>query len=104
MPDVTPRVVFDCNLFVQGIANRNSPARKALRLFFNGDISRFVNEPIIREVRNVLLQNRNLYSLVVLNPRHLERESDYRLFKSIERSVPTSISHQSSRSESYVRD
>ena len=54
MPGLTPRVVFDCNLFVQGIANRNSPARKALRLFFNGDISLFVSEPIIREVREVL--------------------------------------------------
>jgi predicted nucleic acid-binding protein len=53
MPELTPRV-FDCNLFVQGIANRNSPARKALRLFFNGDVSLFVSEPIIREVRDVL--------------------------------------------------
>ena len=54
MPELTPRVVFDCNLFVQGIANRNSPARKALRLFFNGDISLFVSKPVIREVREVL--------------------------------------------------
>src|ERR1044072_8603073 len=54
MPEPIPRVVFDCNLFVQGIANRNSPARKALRLFFNGDISLFVSEPIIGEVRDVL--------------------------------------------------
>ena len=54
MPELIPRVVFDCNLFVQGIANRNSPARKALRLFFNGEISLFVSEPIIREVREVL--------------------------------------------------
>ncbi len=54
MPELPPRVVFDCNLFVQGIANRNSPARKALRLFFNGDISLLVSEPIIREVRDVL--------------------------------------------------
>jgi predicted nucleic acid-binding protein len=54
MPELPPRVVFDCNLFVQGIANRNSPARQALRLFFNGDISLFVSEPIIREVRDVL--------------------------------------------------
>ena len=53
MLELTPRVVFDCNLFVQGIANRNSPARKALRLFFNGDISLFVSEPIIREVRRI---------------------------------------------------
>ena len=54
MPELTPRVVLDCNLFIQGIANRNSPARKGLRLFFNGDISLFVSEPIIREVREVL--------------------------------------------------
>ncbi|HKV34797.1 MAG TPA: putative toxin-antitoxin system toxin component, PIN family [Pyrinomonadaceae bacterium] len=54
MPELTPRVVFDCNLFVQGIANRNSPARKALRLFFSGDVSLYVSEPILREVRDVL--------------------------------------------------
>jgi putative PIN family toxin of toxin-antitoxin system len=54
MPERTPRVVFDCNLFLQGIANRNSPARKALRLFFDGRISLFVSEPIIRELRDVL--------------------------------------------------
>jgi len=54
MPELIPRVVFDCNLFVQEISNRNSPARKALRLFFNGDISLFVSEPIIRELREVL--------------------------------------------------
>lgn len=54
MPEPIPRVVFDCNVFVQGIANRNSPARKALRLFFDGAFSLFVSEPILREVRDVL--------------------------------------------------
>ena len=54
MPELTPRVVLDCNLLVQGIVNHNSPVRKALRLFFNGDISLFVSEPITREVRDVL--------------------------------------------------
>ncbi|MGE0883520.1 MAG: putative toxin-antitoxin system toxin component, PIN family [Blastocatellales bacterium] len=48
------RVVFDCNIFLQGIANRNSPARKALRLFFDGTISLFVSAEILREVRDVL--------------------------------------------------
>jgi hypothetical protein len=42
MPESIPHVVFDCNVFVQGIANRNSPARKALRLFFDGSILLFV--------------------------------------------------------------
>jgi len=39
MPEQIPRVVFDCNV----IANRNSPARKALRLFFDGAVSLFVS-------------------------------------------------------------
>lgn len=34
MPELPPRVVFDCNLFVQGIANRNSPARKGTAAVF----------------------------------------------------------------------
>lgn len=54
MPEHTPRVVFDCNVFVQGIANRKSPARTALRLFFDGAISLFISEDILREVREVL--------------------------------------------------
>lgn len=54
MPEHTPRVVFDCNVFVQGIANRHSAARAAMRFFFDGEISLFVSEPILREVRDVL--------------------------------------------------
>ena len=69
MPERTPRVVFDCNLFVQGIANRNSPARKALRLFFNGEISLFVSEPIIREVRDVLNREEVRQLLPAINAR-----------------------------------
>ena len=69
MPELTPRVVFDCNLFVQGIANRNSPARKALRLFFSGEISLFISEPIIREVRDVLSRKEVRKLLPAINDR-----------------------------------
>jgi putative PIN family toxin of toxin-antitoxin system len=54
MSDESPRAVFDCNVFLQGAANRRSPARSCLRLFFDGAISLFVSEPILREVREVL--------------------------------------------------
>lgn len=54
MSDETPRVVFDCNVFVQAAANRNSPARQALRLFFDGRISLFVSEAVLRELGDVL--------------------------------------------------
>jgi predicted nucleic acid-binding protein len=87
MPELTPRVVFDCNLFVQGIANRNSPARKALRLFFNGDISLFVSEPIIREVRDVLNRAELRHKLPGINDRivnaFLTKQDHQRRFSSL---------------------
>lgn len=54
MTEQTFRAVFDCNVFLQGIANRNSPARKTLRLFFDRTISLFVSAEILREVKDVL--------------------------------------------------
>src|SRR5712692_11707146 len=69
MPEPIPRVVFDCNVFVQGIANRNSPARQALRLFFDGAISLFVSEAILREVRNVLRRPEVRHRLPGINDR-----------------------------------
>jgi putative PIN family toxin of toxin-antitoxin system len=69
MPEQPPRVVFDCNVFVQGIANRNSPARKALRLFFDGAISLFVSEAILREVREVLSRSEVRRALPGVNDR-----------------------------------
>lgn len=54
MPEEPPRVVFDCNIFLQGTARRNSPARKAMRLFFAGSVTLFVSEPVLAEIRDVL--------------------------------------------------
>ncbi len=48
------RVVFDCNVFLQGLANRNSPARQALRLFFSGTVTLFVSAATLNELRDVL--------------------------------------------------
>lgn len=54
MPDESPRVIFDCNIFLQGATNRRSPARSCLRLFFDDAISLFVSESVLHEVRDVL--------------------------------------------------
>lgn len=69
MPEHTPRVVFDCNVFVQGIANRRSAARAAMRLFFDGEISLFVSEAILREVRDVLGRDELRRKLPAINDR-----------------------------------
>lgn len=58
MPEESLRVVFDCNIFLQGAANRNSPARQALRLFFDGSITLFVSEAVLAEIRDVLSRPR----------------------------------------------
>ncbi len=47
-------VVFDCNVFLQALANDESAAAKALDLLEAGLITLFVSEPILREVRDVL--------------------------------------------------
>lgn len=52
-PDPT-RVVFDCNVFLQGLANRRSPARQALRLFLSGAVTLFVSQATLIELRDVL--------------------------------------------------
>lgn len=69
MPEQLPRVIFDCNVFVQGIANRHSPARAALRLFFDDKVSLFVSEPILQETRAVLSRPEIRSKLTGINDR-----------------------------------
>jgi putative PIN family toxin of toxin-antitoxin system len=47
-------VVFDCMVFLQATANRNSPAARALDLLEAGEVRLFVSRQILKEVRNVL--------------------------------------------------
>ena len=58
MPQEPMRVVFDCNVFLQGLANRHSPARQALRLFLAGTVTLFVSEATLVELRDVLNRQR----------------------------------------------
>ncbi len=50
----TPGVVFDCNVFLQALANDQSAAAKALDFLEAGLITLFVSEPVLREIRDVL--------------------------------------------------
>ena len=47
-------VVFDCMIFLQATANRNSLAARLLDLLDTGDIRLFVSRQILKEVREVL--------------------------------------------------
>jgi len=49
-----PAVVFDCMVFLQAIANEESPAARAFDLVDAGDIKLYVSEQVLREVRKVL--------------------------------------------------
>jgi putative PIN family toxin of toxin-antitoxin system len=47
-------VVFDCMVFLQAAANRNSPSARVLALVEVGEIKLFVSEEILNELREVL--------------------------------------------------
>lgn len=53
-PPDPPAVVFDCMIFLQAIANDESPAARALDLVESGEIKLCVSEQIRREIRRVL--------------------------------------------------
>ena len=53
-PPAPPAVVFDCMIFLQALANDASPAAGALDLVDTGEITLFVSEQVLREVRKVL--------------------------------------------------
>lgn len=49
-----PRAVFDCMVFLQGAARKDSPAGICLRLVETGLVDLFLSDEVIDEVRNVL--------------------------------------------------
>jgi putative PIN family toxin of toxin-antitoxin system len=55
--------------FCSGDCQPQQPGRKALRLFFDGAISLFVSEAILREVRNVLRRPEVRHRLPGINDR-----------------------------------
>jgi uncharacterized protein len=50
----SPRAVFDCMVFLQGTARRESPSGACLRLFERGHITLYVSEAVLSEVEGAL--------------------------------------------------
>ena len=56
--DNTPRVVFDCMVYVQATASDKSPAAALLRLVENGELTLYLSREVIDEVKEVLARPR----------------------------------------------
>ncbi len=49
-----PKVVFDCNIYLQALIKETGPAAACLDLFENGAIQLYVSEALLIELRDVL--------------------------------------------------
>ena len=49
-----PKVVFDCNIYLQALIKEAGPAVSCLALFENGTIELYVSEALLTELRDVL--------------------------------------------------
>ncbi len=49
-----PRVVFDCNIFLQALVNPNGPSGRCKQLVDGGQVELFVSDQIIEEIIAVL--------------------------------------------------
>jgi putative PIN family toxin of toxin-antitoxin system len=48
------KVVFDCNVFLQGVIKEKGPAVDCLELFERDEIELFISDEVLNEVRDVL--------------------------------------------------
>lgn len=53
-----PKVVFDCNVFLQALVNPSGPAGRCKRLVDRGAVELFVSEEVLAEVAEVLSRPR----------------------------------------------
>lgn len=47
------KVVFDCNVFLQALANPSGPAGRCVELAFSGKVSLYISPQVLEEIRDV---------------------------------------------------
>src|SRR6476469_4654601 len=47
------RVVFDCNIFLQGLAAPGGPSGRCVQLAIDGEVSLFISQTVLEELRDV---------------------------------------------------
>jgi putative PIN family toxin of toxin-antitoxin system len=56
MSPASPRVVYDCNIYVQSLININGPGGRCVRKAQSGEVTLFVTDFILREIRESFLK------------------------------------------------
>ncbi len=54
----TPKVIFDCNVFLQALVNPHGPAGRCKQLVDRGEVELYVSEEVLAEVAEVLSRPR----------------------------------------------
>jgi putative PIN family toxin of toxin-antitoxin system len=67
------RAVFDCMVFLQGAARKDSPAGICLRLVETGLVDLFLSDDVIDEIRNVLKRPRLRQKFPVLTDEFVDQ-------------------------------
>lgn len=69
---MTPRVVFDCMVFLQGAGRPAGPARACFHLVDEGRVALFLSGEIVAEIRDVLTRPKTLRKFPLLTPEWVE--------------------------------
>jgi putative PIN family toxin of toxin-antitoxin system len=69
----TPKVVFDCNIFVQSLINLNGPAARCLGKAKDGHLMLFASAYVLAEVREIHLKTPAKYGITAEQTDELAR-------------------------------
>ncbi len=69
---MTPRVVFDCTVFLQGAARPAGPAAECVRLVDDGQVALCISAEILAELRDVLTRPKTQRRFPGLSPEWVE--------------------------------
>lgn len=71
MTAAPPKVVFDCNIFVQALINLNGPAARCVQKARNREVLLFASPFVLAEVREIHLKTPPKYGITAEQPEEL---------------------------------
>jgi putative PIN family toxin of toxin-antitoxin system len=91
MSTSTPKVVYDCNIFVQSLINLNGPAGRCVEKAKDGHVLLFVSPYVLAEVREIHLKTPSKYGITAAQTDELARA--VLTFATLVSDVPEVYSH-----------